>query len=136
MPDTLTGSCLCGAITYKVHGPNMTVANCHCKTCKKMSGGAFTTIAIIDDKAFEIVAGQDDLASYKISEQATKHFCRSCGTPIFNSHVNFPDHCMTAVGSLDDPGLATPAMNIFCESMLPWVKEIAERPCFAREPHK
>ncbi len=43
---------------------------------------------------------------------------------------------MTQVGSLDEPSLAAPAINIFCESMVPWVKDIADLKCFDREPTK
>lgn len=136
MSERITGSCFCNSVKYIVHGPIKAVANCHCGLCKKTTGAVFATIAIIGESDFELLEGKDTLITYQISEKATKHFCRTCGTPIFNLHKKYPGNYMTAVGSFDDPSLATPAINIFCESMMPWVKEIADLKCFVREPAK
>ena len=136
MSEKTTGSCLCGAVKYVVNGPIKAVANCHCNTCQKTTGSVFATTAVIGEKDLEIIEGQDSLANYQVSEKVTKYFCRTCGTPIFNFHKKYPGNCMTQVGSLDEPSLAAPAINIFCESMLPWVKDIADLKCFDREPTK
>jgi hypothetical protein len=134
MSEKITGSCLCSAVKYIVNGSVKAVANCHCKVCKKTTGGAFATIAIIAEHDFEIITGEDALATYQVSDRAIKYFCRTCGTPLYNLHKKYPGNCMTAVGSFDDPSLVTPAINIFCENMLPWVKEVADLKCFDREP--
>ena len=136
MSDNVTGSCLCSAVKYVINGPIKAVANCHCNTCKKITGGVFGTIAITDENNLEIIEGQDTLATSQISEKAIKHFCRTCGTPIFNLHKKYPGNYMLHVGSFDDPSLATPAINIFCESMLPWVKGIADLKNYDKEPTK
>jgi hypothetical protein len=136
MSDNITGSCLCSAVKYSVNGPIKAVANCHCDTCKKTTGGVFSTVAVIAENNLVIIEGQDSLTTYQVSENATKYFCHTCGTPIFALHKKYPGNYMTQVGSLDDPALAAPAINIFCESMLPWVKGIADLKCFDREPTK
>ena len=136
MSENITGSCLCRAVKYTIKGQVKAVANCHCNTCKKVIGGAFETLAFIDETNFELIEGQDILTTYQISENATKNFCRTCGTPIFNSHKKYPGNCMVQVGSLDDPSIVAPAVNVFCESMLPWVRGIADLKCFEREPTK
>ena len=134
MPNTLTGSCHCRAVQYTITGEIKTVANCHCNTCRKTIGAAFQTIAFTEESNLDIRQGRESLAAYQVSENATKHFCRTCGTPVFNTHKMFPGHCMVVLGSLDDPSLVTPAVNVFCENMLPWVKEIAALPSFDKEP--
>jgi hypothetical protein len=134
MADNFTGSCLCNAVKYIINGPIKAAANCHCNSCKKTTGSVFATVAIIDENNLEIIEGQDALTTYQVSEKAMKHFCSTCGTPIFNLHKKYPGHCMVAVGSLDEPSLVAPAINIFCESMMPWVKSIADLQCFEKEP--
>ena len=136
MLEKITGSCLCGAIQYIVNGAIKAVANCHCNICQKTTGGVFGTIAVIGENDLEVIAGQDNLTTYQVSEKAIKYFCRTCGTPIFNLHKRYPGNYMTQVGSFDDPSLVTPAINIFCENMMPWVKSIADLKCFEREPIK
>ena len=39
----LTGSCLCGAVTYEVRGPFNMMVHCHCSMCRKHHGAAFAT---------------------------------------------------------------------------------------------
>lgn len=134
MYDNVTGSCLCNAVKYIINGPIKAAANCHCNLCKKTTGGVFATIAIIDKSNLEIIEGQDTLSNYQISEKAIKHFCSKCGTPIYVLHKKFPGNYMLQVGSLDDPSLAAPKINIFCESMMPWLKKIDDMKDFEREP--
>lgn len=134
MADNITGSCLCGAVKYLVKGPIKAVANCHCNYCQKGTGSVFGTIAIIGQDDLEVSQGRDNLATYQVSEKATKNFCRTCGTPIFNLHSRYQGNYMVQVGSLDDPSLVTPAINIFCHNMSPWLKDISGLKCFDREP--
>ena len=35
---THSGQCLCGAITFEVHGPLREVINCHCERCRRFTG--------------------------------------------------------------------------------------------------
>ena len=134
MPEKISGSCLCSRVKYTINSDVKGVGNCHCNTCKKITGGVFATIAIVAEVDLEITAGQEDLSSYQISENLNKNFCLTCGTPIFNQHKKYPGRCMVHVGSLDEPALALPAMNIFCENMLPWVKKLAELKSFEQGP--
>ncbi len=136
MPEKTTGSCLCKSVKYIINEEIQSVVNCHCNTCKKITGGAFETIAVIREKSLEIVEGEGALSTYQISENARKHFCGNCGTPIYNLHKKYPGRCMVQIGSLDQPGLVAPAVNIFCESILPWVREIGVLTCFERLPEK
>ena len=136
MSDNIIGSCLCRTVKYIIKGKIKTVVNCHCNTCKKITGGAFETLAFIDENHLEIIEGQETLTSYQVSEMAIKHFCRTCGTPMFILHKKYPGNSMIQVGSFDDPSLVTPAINVYCENMLPWVKEIADLKCFERGPTK
>lgn len=134
MTDEITGSCLCGTVRYTVKGPFKAAANCHCNTCKKSVGSAFQSLAFAEEDNFALVAGRDQLAAYRVSDRAVKHFCRTCGTPIYNLHSNFPGNCLVTLGSLDVPALVTPAVNVYCENMLPWVGNIAALKSFDRSP--
>ena len=133
MPANITGACLCKAVRYTITGRIKAAANCHCNICKKMTGGAFSALVIVGDESFCFDQGEESLNTYQVSEQAIKHFCRLCGTPLFNLHQKFPGNRMVALGSLDDPTAATPVVNVYCESMLPWVKDISALNCFEKE---
>ena len=131
--DKITGACHCKSVRYTINGPIKASANCHCSICKKISGAAFATIAIVGEESFKITEGQENLSAYVVSDNLTKPFCHTCSTPIFNTHKKFSGNRMLHVGAFDVSEIATPAINVHCEHMLPWVKGIAEIKCFNKE---
>ena len=38
---SITGKCLCGAISYSVENPPALTGVCHCKNCQRQAGSAF-----------------------------------------------------------------------------------------------
>ena len=128
----MTGSCLCGVVKYATSADFEMVGNCHCKTCRKITGSAFEAFAVISREAFTLLAGDDSLVEYKVSPKAKKHFCGICGTPVFNRHRLAPGKLIVHLGSLDEPERLTPTVNLYCESMLPWVADLQSRRNFAK----
>ena len=118
----LAGSCFCIAIQYRITSAIPLAVNCHCNSCKKAGGGVFSSLAVIREKRLEIISGEDSLADFRLGNDVVKHFCRHCGTAIFNRNNLYPGRCMVAIGSLDNPASVTPTANIHCESKLDWVK--------------
>lgn len=121
---SVTGSCLCGAVKYVTSSEFDMVGNCHCNICKKITGSVFEAFAVIAQESFTLLAGEDSLVEYKISPKVKKYFCGTCGTPVFNQHRLAPGKRIVHVGTLDDPTGVAPTLNLYCESMLPWVAEI------------
>lgn len=124
MMTHITGSCLCGAVAYEVNSDFEMSGNCHCNTCKKITGSAFEAFAIVASENFALTKGEESLAQFKISPKAKKNFCAICGTPVFNLHRLAPRKHIVHIGTLDNPACVTPTVNLHCENMLPWVAEI------------
>ena len=121
MTTAITGSCFCKTVQYKIKSAISMAVNCHCNNCKKISGGAFASLAVVKERHLEITFGEESLATYQLSENLKKHFCSRCGTPIFNCNSRYPGRCMVALGSLDNPAIVTPSVNVHCENRLAWV---------------
>jgi len=121
MTTTITGSCFCRRVQYRITSAISMAVNCHCNNCKKISGSAFASLAVVKERQLEITSGKECLATYQLSENLAKHFCNRCGTPIFNRNSRYPGRCMVALGSLDDPKVVTPSVNVHCENRLDWV---------------
>lgn len=132
MKKSYNGSCLCKSVQYRIESDAVATANCHCNICKKSTGAAFQTVTVALNKSFKIESGKEDIKTYAISDNAVKHFCGVCGTPIYNTHQGFPGFNMIFLGSLDEPCRFSPSTNFFCERMLPWVNAIAELENVAR----
>ena len=89
-----------------------------------MNGSAFSTYVAVAEHDFEIVSGEPK--AHQCSEHAKKNFCADCGTPIFNSSPKHAGLVILHFGTLDDALRFEPAVNIFCESRLDWLDNLAE----------
>ncbi|MEM7042552.1 MAG: GFA family protein [Pseudomonadota bacterium] len=105
-----TGSCLCGAVRYRITGPMKQVVGCHCGQCRKQTG-LYMAATGVRMKYFEMVE-ERGLKWYRASEQASRGFCKDCGSTLF-WQADGADRIAIAAGSLDgDTGLST-AAHIF-----------------------
>lgn len=52
----LSGSCLCGAVSYEIDAPIESASHCHCSQCRKAHGAAFATYGKVRREAFRYVA--------------------------------------------------------------------------------
>jgi len=101
----LKGSCLCGAVSFRINGPVQNVTSCHCTQCRKTSGHYWAaTGAQIADVTFTRDAG---LKWYHSSDQAERGFCATCGSSLFWKPDGQARMAISA-GSIDgSTGLAT-----------------------------
>ena len=77
MADTLTGHCLCGAVTIRVAGDHdPRVGACHCRMCQRWSGGLFLCF----DAPAASVTVEGPVARYRSSPFAERAFCATCGS--------------------------------------------------------
>ena len=106
MTDSIhTGSCLCGAVRYEVHGALRDVLLCHCAMCRKMHGhiGAYSAAP---REALRVVESRG-LRWYRSSPSAERGFCGECGGTLFWRGDGRPMTSIAA-GTLDAPtGLKT-----------------------------
>lgn len=122
-----TGQCKCGAIAFGFAGAAAGIVNCHCDMCKRMNGSAFSTYVVVAADKFALERGEAAISSYAVSERATRHFCRHCGTAVFNTNpVAYPGLRMLYLGTLRDVHLHIPAINIYADSKLDWVDRLAD----------
>ncbi|MFM8746397.1 MAG: GFA family protein [Aestuariivirga sp.] len=108
-----TGSCLCGAVAFEIHGPLRPVIACHCVQCRKQTGTYMSATACADaDLAF---THTDGLAWYRSSPEAQRGFCRLCGSALFWKADGSGTTSISA-GAIDGPSGAPLDGHIFCDS--------------------
>ncbi|SHI02890.1 GFA family protein [Marivita hallyeonensis] len=95
---SLTGSCLCGAVTYTATGTPGAPAACHCTQCRKQSGHVWAS-SYLEDGTLEIAG---DVRWFQSSEKARRGFCPTCGSALFWDHEDDPFVCFST-GSIDGP---------------------------------
>ena len=94
-----SGSCLCGSLTYQVTSKISDVVHCHCVTCRKAHGAAFSSVAFVAAEGFRLL-GAENLNSYESSSGKHRFFCKNCGTQVYAKREN-ADYVVLRLGSLD-----------------------------------
>ncbi len=109
----ISGSCFCNAVQFKLNDEPKAVVNCHCNFCRKHSGAVFSTYVVVPETALEITSGQDSIASFAFRDDAHKHFCRQCGSPVFNRNARYPGLRMIYLGGISASTNLLPNANIY-----------------------
>jgi len=108
----ISGSCLCGAVAYEVDGELSAIAHCHCATCRKAHGAAFSSVANTPKAGSRWMRGDDIRRSYESSPGKHRHFCSQCGSQLIAIRDE-ADHALVRLGSVDgDPG-TRPVVHIY-----------------------
>ncbi len=125
--NMIEGSCLCGAIAYRLSQLDGPIGHCHCKTCRKAHSAAFATTARVLREHFSWTRGEDELRSFESSPGKLRHFCVQCGTHLIAEWVEKP-FMILRIGSLDtDPG-QVPVCHIWVSHDVPWMQDADELP--------
>ena len=114
----ITGSCLCGKVTYEISGKVGDIVHCHCVTCRKAHGAAFSSVARVNDADF-ILSGLDHLNSFESSTGKRRYFCSNCGTHVYAKRDNTP-HLILRLGSLDDDPNSRETKHIWVSQKASW----------------
>jgi hypothetical protein len=116
----LQGSCLCGGVRFEVTEPFQTVSQCHCTSCKKLSGGVGTVSGRVQTEAVRILEGDELLRTYQPEEGSSKTFCSACGSNLFGA--GWPESPRTSVrlSALDSHFDQKPEQHIYVRSVAPW----------------
>jgi hypothetical protein len=120
------GSCLCGEVRYEIHGELGPAFYCHCSRCRKASGSAFASNAVVNAQAFVVVAGAQALRSYVAASGLSRQFCGQCGSPILSQRQGVPV-VRVRMGTLDSPVDQGPQAHIYTDSKAPWYDILDER---------
>jgi hypothetical protein len=126
------GSCLCGAVTFRVEGSFDRFFLCHCAHCRKDTGSAHAANLFLSTAKFEWLSGQDKVQTYRLPQTRHVHcFCAVCGSAmphVANEFVVIPAGC------LDTPLALAPDAHIFFASKAVWDKDLNDIPAFDALP--
>ena len=119
---TRTGGCNCGQIRYELDGEPSRAGLCHCETCRKFTGSAFSHYAVWPNSAVRIVG---EPACWEVRAGGDR-FCARCGSSLFTWSED-GDEIEVKLGTLDDPphGLK-PDYELWTVRREHWLPPVAE----------
>jgi hypothetical protein len=115
---TLTGKCLCGAVSYAVADEFRYAANCHCSNCRRATGSAFKPFAGIESDKLRVTGGADKIMIFGDKNNHDAH-CGLCGSLLYST-VRDGAFAHVAMGTLVDDPTIRPTEHIFVGSKATW----------------
>lgn len=115
----LTGSCLCGAIAFQADAPLACIVHCHCRTCRKTHGAAFSSVTAVPREAFRWTRGSERLGAFESSPGKFRRFCTGCGSHLVAERVAQPV-VLLRLGCLDTDATGRPQVHIWRSDGASW----------------
>ncbi|KAI5919800.1 Mss4-like protein [Camillea tinctor] len=148
----LPGSCYCGLTRYAIElsdpssDSQARTSLCHCRNCKKFTGGACGVTTRVPRSAFRYLtpgsdsrkegeggAPEEGKSPVRVHEADNgsgtvlhREFCGVCGSGILEYGANAGDYIYVFYGTLEDHarGQVEPKGEFFCRLRDPWMPEI------------
>lgn len=105
MPDiarpepVIRGTCHCGAVHFRLHGPVVELTTCDCSLCAMRDA----LMAKVHESKLTVIRGQDQLSRYVWNTRRASHyFCRNCGIYVFHRKRAAPDYFGVNARCLED----------------------------------
>lgn len=103
----VTGSCLCGAVTFELTEPPVGAGYCHCTRCQKRTGTGASAQAGVYGESFRLLGGSELVRVWRHPAGGfEKAFCSVCGAHLFSRHPEDPSRMSIRMSAFDqDPGV-------------------------------
>ncbi|EON93546.1 glutathione-dependent formaldehyde-activating protein [Marinobacter lipolyticus SM19] len=112
------GSCFCGEVKFQVSGEPAAMGYCHCDSCRRWSAGPVNAFSLWPPESFKVLAGEDQIGTFHLTEQSYRKWCKKCGGHVFTDHptMGLVDVYVANLPDLD----FKPALHVhYQESVLP-----------------
>ena len=126
---TRTGGCNCGQVRYALEGEPLRAGLCHCETCRKFTGAAFSHYGVWRKDAVRITG---ETRCWAVRAGGDR-FCATCGSSLF-TWTDDEDEVEVKLGTLDGPphGLK-PGYELWIVRREPWVAPIEDAEQWERD---
>ncbi len=124
-------------MTFSVDAEPVWQGVCYCSNCQRQTASAFSPIVGVPSKALTVEG--ETLASFKTASEAyesttERHFCSTCGSPIFSTIESMPELAFLKAGAIDDLSWFEPTAEIWTRSAQPWAPHFEGVPRHERIP--
>ena len=118
--ETLTGRCLCGAVSFEVEGPLGRAGYCHCTRCQRRTGTAASAQVRVEPGTVRVIGGADLVRAWTPEGGFAKEFCGECGAHLWSRDPGSGEVFSVRMGAFDaDPGVR-PSFRQFVDNAASW----------------
>jgi len=101
-PSTLldvSASCACGDVTMAILGPVGSMFMCACLHCQQATGTGHSAVALVSEQGLTVSGTTARFSRPSASGASfTRHFCATCGTPLYGQSSRAPAVRLVAAG--------------------------------------
>jgi hypothetical protein len=115
-----TGSCLCGAVSFKLATEPMATRICWCRDCQHLAANGTVNLLVAAEGLSITGTLSEHTKTADSGNQVTRQFCPVCGTHLFAKSSARPQFRVLRAGNLDDSSSIQPTMNIWAASAPTW----------------
>ncbi|MBO1923637.1 GFA family protein [Thiomicrorhabdus sp. 6S3-12] len=131
-----SGSCLCGAVQFKVEGEFESFYLCHCRYCQKDTGSAHAANLFSSTAKLEWIKGENNVRVFQVKKSNhIKAFCMTCGSAVPNVQME-GRLLVVPAGSLDCTLDKRPDGHLFISSKANWDEALETVPKYQRLPNE
>lgn len=127
MSEGVRGSCVCGAVAFRIEGPFKAFQYCHCSRCRKRTGSAMVANIFVPVDQFRWEKGEDRVRRFELPEAKywCNAFCTECGSAMpWLSKTG--KTMVVGAGALDDDPGDRPRFSIYYGSRAPWYVHVPD----------
>lgn len=100
--------------------PSRFCAHCHCQNCRRAHGAAFVTWAGFPSEQVRVTAGEEELGRYRTETDATRSFCKRCGTTLFFESPRWAGEIHVALAHFEEPIDRAPSGHVYVDHKAEW----------------
>ena len=120
--ETITGHCLCGAVTIEIGVPVFWAWHDHTQASRLAHGAAYATYVGCWRKRFHIARGISDITRFVDAATNTiRQFCSHCGTPLAYERGHRPNMVNVPRALFDPRTGREPRYHIGIEEQRDWI---------------
>ena len=121
MTTSIAGGCLCGAVRYESNSGQVIGGHCHCIDCQKSSGTGHSSHLGVPKPAVTITGDTTVFeAPTDSGNTVSRHFCPTCGSPVFSTNASMPELLFLRASCLDDLEVFQPGVVVYTKSRPSW----------------
>ena len=120
MSDSVSGSCLCGAVAFEADLPSRFCAHCHCNNCRRAHGAAFVTWVGFPNQQFRFTKGESNLVRFKTDTAATRSFCVTCGTTLTYESARWAGEVHVVRANIEGDIDRAPGAHVYVDHRASW----------------
>jgi hypothetical protein len=115
-----TGSCLCGAVRFRLAADPLATRICWCRDCQHLAANGTVNLMVATDSLSVTGTLAEHTKPADSGNLVTRQFCPACGTHLFALSSARPQFRVVRAGNLDDRSSIQPSVNIWAGSAPGW----------------